>query len=115
MFDQIRTAFEERDVSVCDRSYSENRNGLRESRELVLAPRQRHEVIETVTPEASHVAVVALFRAPAEPRWRFVFDARAAARTGITLGLHGCAMSVAEGPVIDAAPETLRVAGVHCR
>lgn len=86
-----------------------------ESRELVLAPGQRHEVVETVTPEASHVAVVALFRAPAEQRWRFVFDARAAAKTGITLGLHGCAMSVAEGPVVDAAPETLRVAGVHCK
>jgi type VI secretion system protein VasD len=86
-----------------------------ESRELVLAPGQRHEVIETLAPEASHVAVIALFRAPAEQRWRFVFDARAAAKTGITLGLHGCAMSVAEGPVVDAAPETLRVAGVHCR
>ncbi|WP_284618527.1 type VI secretion system lipoprotein TssJ [Aquabacterium humicola] len=86
-----------------------------ESRELVLAPGQRHEVIETLAADASHVAVVALFRAPAEQRWRFVFDARAAAKTGITLGLHGCAMSVAEGPVVDAAPETLRVAGVQCR
>nr|WP_246312400.1 type VI secretion system lipoprotein TssJ [Aquabacterium terrae] len=86
-----------------------------ESRELVLAPGQRHEVIETLAPDASHLAVVALFRAPAEQRWRFVFDARAAARTGITVGLHGCAMSVAEGPAVDAAPETLRLAGVHCK
>lgn len=84
-----------------------------EVRELTLVPGQRHEVVETLPPEAARLAVVTLFRAPAEQRWRFVFDGRASA--GITLGLHGCAMSVAEGAVVDAAPETLRLAGVRCR
>ena len=31
------------------------------------------------------------------------------------MGVHACAMSVATGDVIDAAPETLRLAGVQCR
>ncbi len=84
-----------------------------EMRELTLVPGQRHEVVETLPPEAARLAVVTLFRAPADERWRFVFDGRAAG--GITLGLHGCAMSVAEGAVVDAAPETLRLAGVRCR
>lgn len=84
-----------------------------EVRELTLVPGQRHEVVETLPAEAARLAVVTLFRAPAEQRWRFVFDGRAS--TGITLGLHGCAMSVAEGAVVDAAPETLRLAGVRCR
>ena len=89
-----------------------------EMREVVMAPGQRHEVIETIAPGTSHVAVVALFRAPAEQRWRFVFDAKGASAsgaTGITVGLHACAMSVAEGPVVDAALETQRLAGVRCK
>jgi type VI secretion system protein VasD len=100
-----------------DRNDAWNRDVV-EVREVVLAPGQRHEVVETITPGTSHLAVVALFRSPAEQRWRFVFDAKAAAATGangITVGLHGCAMSVAEGPVIDAALETQRLAGVHCK
>jgi len=87
-----------------------------EVREVVLAPGQRHEVVETLAPGTSHLAVVALFRSPAEQRWRFVFDAKgAAAGNGITVGLHACAMSVAEGPVVDAALETQRLAGVRCK
>jgi type VI secretion system protein VasD len=94
------------------------RRDVVEMREVVMAPGQRHEVIETLAPGTSHVAVVALFRAPAEQRWRFVFDANGAstsAASGITVGLHACAMSVAEGPVIDAALETQRLAGVRCK
>ena len=100
-----------------DRNDGWNRDVV-EVREVVLAPGQRHEVVETIAPGTSHLAVVALFRSPAEQRWRFVFDAKAAAATGangITVGLHACAMSVAEGPVIDAAIETQRLAGVHCK
>lgn len=86
-----------------------------ESREVVLKPGQHYEVIETVTPNVTHLAVVALFRAPSETRWRFVFEAKPAVASGITLGLHGCAMSVAQGVPVAAAPESLRVAGVRCQ
>lgn len=86
-----------------------------ESRELVLKPGQHYEVIETVTPNVSHLAVVALFRAPSETRWRFVFETKPAVASSITLGLHGCAMSVAQGQPVAAAPESLRVAGVRCQ
>lgn len=86
-----------------------------EMRELTLTPGQRYEVIESLPPEATQLAVVALFRSPAEQRWRFVFDAKGSVANGITLGLHGCAMSVAEGQVIDAAPELRRLAGVRCK
>lgn len=86
-----------------------------EVRELVLAPGQRHEVVETLPAEATHLAVVALFRAPAPQRWRFVFEAQAAATSGVTLGVHGCALSVAEGQALDALPENTRLAGVRCR
>jgi type VI secretion system protein VasD len=83
-------------------------------RDVVLTPGQRYEVIESVGSDAPYFAVVALFRAPAQSRWRFVFDTKAAAATGITMGVHGCALSVAAGTPLDTAPELLRVAGVRC-
>lgn len=83
-------------------------------REVVLAPGQRHEAVETLSSDVSHVAVVALFRSPAPQRWRFVFDTAAAAESGLTLGLHGCALSVGTGEPVNVTPEQRRVAGVRC-
>lgn len=83
-------------------------------REVVLTPGQRHEVVETMPLDAAYLAVVALFRAPAEERWRFVFETGPAAKTGVTLGVHGCALSVAEGVPVGAPPESLRLAGTRC-
>ncbi len=83
-------------------------------REVVLTPGQKMEGLEKFGLDVKAVAVVALFRAPAERRWRFVFDTKAASSTGITLGVHACALSVAQGQPLEAAPETLRLAGVRC-
>jgi len=83
-------------------------------REIVLTPGQKMEGIEKYGLDVKAVAVVALFRTPADRRWRFVFDTKAAASTGITLGVHACALSVAQGQPLEAAPETLRLAGVRC-
>lgn len=85
-----------------------------EMRELVLAPGQRVESVEPLAPEVRALAVVTLFRNPAPGRWRFAFDTQAAQASGVTLGLHGCAMSVAQGQPLHTAPEMLRVAGVRC-
>ena len=87
---------------------------LVEAREVVMRPGQRHEVVETMATDTRYLAVVALFRAPADRRWRFVFDAKQAEASGITLGLHSCAISVAAGTPERAAPELLRLAGAHC-
>ena len=83
--------------------------------EVVLTPGQKYEVVETLPTDTTHLAVVALFRAPDSQRWRFVFEARAAAKAGITLGAHGCALSVAQGEPIGVQPDALRLAGVQCR
>jgi len=85
-----------------------------EMQEIVLTPGQKYEVVETMPPEATHIAVIALLRAPDPQRWKFIFDAVQAARTGITIGAHGCALSVAEGEPLMAAPESRRLAGVRC-
>jgi type VI secretion system protein VasD len=89
--------------------------GVIEVREIVLTPGQKYEVTESMPADATHLAIVGLFRAPDERRWRFAFDAKSAAKTGITIGAHGCAFSVSEGLPVNASPESLRLAGVRCR
>lgn len=84
------------------------------SKEIVLVPGQKYEMVEPMPRDASHLAVVALFRSPDALRWRFVFEARAATKTGVTLGAHGCALSVAVGEPVGAQPDALRLAGVQC-
>lgn len=88
---------------------------LAEVREVVLTPGQKSETVETMARSAPILGVVALFRAPAQGRWRFAFDANAAEKKGVTLGVHGCALSVAAGEPIDTPPEALRLAGVVCK
>ncbi len=85
------------------------------SRELVLLPGQRYEVEEAIPKNASHLAVVALFKSPGENRWRFVFDVNASAKEGLTLGAHQCALSVSQGETVGSPPETRRLAGTVCR
>lgn len=85
------------------------------SRELILRPGQRYEVEEPLPAGATQLAVVALFAAPEEFRWRFVFDTRQTSGQGITLGVHRCALSVAEGSPVGSPVEALRLAGTTCR
>lgn len=68
--------------------------------EFLLAPGKRHEIVEHLPADGSHLGVVALFRAPAPTRWRFTFDARDALAEGITVGLHGCAMTTASPALV---------------
>jgi type VI secretion system protein VasD len=87
---------------------------LVEVREIVMRPGQRYEVVESMPLDAGYLAVAALFRAPAEGRWRFAFDSKRAEAQGLTLGLHGCAISVATGAPEKTPPDMLRLAGVKC-
>lgn len=68
--------------------------------EVLLAPGQRHEFIEPLAADGTHLGVVALFRQPAQTRWRLTFDARRATADGITVGLHGCAMTTSSGTLL---------------
>lgn len=105
-YDAFRTPAAEQDAFGSD---------LAEVREVVLTPGQKSETVETMARNAPFLGVVALFRAPAQGRWRFAFDASSAEKKGVTLGVHGCALSVATGDPIDTPPEALRLAGVVCK
>lgn len=72
---------------------------LLEQRDITLLPGQQYTVAEKVSREADAIGVVALFHSPAARRWKFVFDAARAEKTGIKLGVHACAMTVVAGEV----------------
>ncbi|MCC7682085.1 type VI secretion system lipoprotein TssJ [Janthinobacterium sp. FW305-128] len=76
---------------------------LMEVKEVLLVPGQRYEVQEKVSKEAYFIGVVALFRAPATQRWRATFAAADAERSGITVGLHACALSISGTSTLSAA------------
>lgn len=83
--------------------------------EILLLPGQRHELIETVAADGSHLGVVALFRTPAANRWRFAFDTRKAVKDGITLGLHACAMTTTSPALVTAlASPPHSLSAVNC-
>lgn len=83
--------------------------------EILLMPGQRHEVLERVAAEGSYLGVVALFRSPAATRWRFAFDAGAASKEGITLGLHACAMTTTSAALVTTlASEPHSLSSVNC-
>lgn len=75
-------------------------------REIVLTPGMRHETEERLAADATHIGVVALFRAPASGRWRYAFDARHGepGAEGITVGLHACAMTTGSAALATAVP-----------
>lgn len=83
--------------------------------EVLVSPGQRYDVMERVAGEAAFVGAVALFRTPAGSRWRFLFDAPEAATSGITLGLHACAMTTTSpGLVTVLSSEPHSLTSVNC-
>lgn len=80
-------------------------------REVMLVPGQRYEASEKVAREAGYIGVVALFHAPAAERWRVSVPAAEAERSGMTVGLHACALSAGGGA--GAAAKTL--SSVRCQ
>lgn len=84
--------------------------------EFLLAPGQRHEVLEQLPVDGRYLGVVALFRQPAPVRWRLTFDPAAATPGGITVGLHACAMTTPSLEALETplAGEAHSLAGSRC-
>lgn len=85
-------------------------------RELILIPGKVYQLDEPVPADVDVIGVVALFRAPAENRWKLAFDRSASEESGISVGFHGCAMTVGKGDLTStaatAASRTL--GGIRC-
>lgn len=88
---------------------------LIEARELQLVPGQTIDVTDKTAREARYVAIVALYRQPADQRWRYVFSSEAAEKSGLSLGAHACALTVQVGEPIGIALSVARSADMACR
>ncbi|MEO7066816.1 MAG: type VI secretion system lipoprotein TssJ [Rhodanobacter sp.] len=85
------------------------------SHEMLVLPNQRYAKTETLPAAAHYVGIVALFRSPAAQRWRFAYDVEKSKASGITLGLHACAMSSTAGAIVTELPDSAgSLASVHC-
>ena len=92
-----------------------NFHGAGDALALVLTPEQRLQSLQVIHPEVNVLGVVALFRKPAERRWRLVFDLQQAAREGIVLGANACALSVTSGlNGLDGAGLPWRLLSTRC-
>ncbi|GHA82269.1 type VI secretion system-associated lipoprotein [Lysobacter bugurensis] len=90
-------------------------NDLVAANEVLLTPGQRYELQERMAADASHIGIVALFRAPASSRWRFAFDSRKAVAEGITVGLHACALTTTSAALqTQLASEAHALSSVNC-
>lgn len=76
---------------------------LMEVREIHLVPGQLYEITEMVSREAAYIGVVTLFMSPAPRRWRVAFPAADADTLGVTIGLHGCSLTIGKGAGSDQA------------
>ena len=83
-------------------------------KEVMLVPGQRYEAIEKFGRDAYFVGVVALFHSPAPQRWRLAYSAADAAVGGITVGVHGCALSSGAGAKALGASANL-LSPVRCQ
>jgi type VI secretion system protein VasD len=89
---------------------------LIEVKELTLVPGQRYQFDEKVSKEAYFIGVVALFRSPAQQRWRVTFSSAEIEKTGITIGMHACALSVGTGTTVKAgADDNSSLSAVRCQ
>jgi type VI secretion system protein VasD len=88
---------------------------LIESREIVLLPGQQQQISERWAREATHVGVVALFRAPAAQRWRYAFELETfQLDEGFVLGAHACALSIASGDPVGVTSAAMKLNPTAC-
>ncbi len=85
--------------------------------EIVMTPGSRQTFTETVKEGSAAIGVVALFRAPAENRWRLAFDTagKTAASKGVTVGVHACALTTdSEALLSPLSGDPGSLASVQC-
>ncbi|WP_292933650.1 type VI secretion system lipoprotein TssJ [Noviherbaspirillum sp.] len=103
-------------VGLADKEKEAIGNDLVEARELTLSPGQTLDIQEKLPGDAVYLAVAALFRSPYAQRWRYAFAASDAERSGITIGVHACAMTATSpSPFGVPANEAALLASARCK
>lgn len=89
---------------------------LLEVREMILSPGDVLDIKEKIPADSPYLGTVALFRQPSAQRWRFIFAAADSEKTGITLGLHACAMTATTTPPVGMTlNESALLSSARCK
>lgn len=81
-----------------------------EMKEVTLIPGQQYNVTEAVPRTAKALGIVVLFHSPAPRRWKVAFDVEKSEKTGVLVGVHGCATTVTRGSILpDRSPAESRL------
>ncbi len=90
-------------------------DALIQAKEIQLLPGNSYATIRTLPADTMYLGVVAMFRTPAKHRWRFIFNVPASIASGITLGVHGCALTTSAGHLVTKLVEPpSSLAGINC-
>lgn len=90
-------------------------DALVDDRQMLLLPGQRYTSIQKLSADVHYIGFVGLFRGPAAHRWRFLYKVPDSIASGISLGVHACALSSTSGTLatqLASPPDSL--ASVHC-
>lgn len=91
-------------------------NALLKAREIILMPGEAIQITESIVDGASHLGIVAHFRKRSGQRWRLAFTFPDAAREGISIGVHACAMTAsAAAPLGTSTHDALLLSTAPCR
>lgn len=72
-------------------------DSLVDLKEVVVPPGGTYKTSETFSAGVKYLGVSVLFRTPDPKRWRYAFPVAGLESSGLILGLHRCAISVARG------------------
>lgn len=91
-------------------------NALVAEREVTLLPGKTYDLKQQLPTEANVVGVVALFRSPFKDRWKLAFDGKTSKASGITVGVHSCALTAGHGTLLYPLPPShaRSLIGVRC-
>lgn len=85
------------------------------SRPVFLLPGESYQIGENIRNGTKYLGIVALFKTPAQGRWRAIFDPQASRDSGITIGLSACALSVTSGQLVnELTGQAARLVGIQC-
>lgn len=74
---------------------------LEQVMEISLIPGRAYNSKEKIPNTIRYIGIATFFHSAYPQRWKYVFDAKEAEKTGIVLGAHACALSVTRGKAIE--------------
>lgn len=78
-------------------------------KDITLIPGQTYVNVEKIAATADYVGVVALFHTPAAGRWKLIFPTKDNNKTGLTLGMSACSITVTAGNTLEYTTNTLNM------